>query len=124
MLAFRFVDPKVQYVFVPVGIVSQHHIDGDLTDTAFWPHRNVDVVYKRKRIEWLQRPCAPTIHFFHHAVCNIRNLFMRELETINIFDGGSNVTLAYTACIHGQHIAFNGRYIALIFLYNLWLKLA
>ena len=77
MLAFRFVNPKAQYVFVPVGIVSQHHIDGDLTDTAFCPHRNVDAVYKRKRIEWLQRPCAPAIHFFHDAVRNIRNLFMR-----------------------------------------------
>ena len=49
---------------------------------------------------------------------------MRELETINIFDGSGNVTLAHTACIHGQHLAFNGRYIALMFFYNLRFKLA
>ena len=49
MLAFGFIDPKTQYVFVPIGIVSQHYIDGDLTDTAFCPHRNVDAVYKGKK---------------------------------------------------------------------------
>lgn len=49
---------------------------------------------------------------------------MRELETINVFDSGGYVTLAHTACIHGQHLAFNGRHIALMFLYNLRFKLA
>ena len=57
-------------------------------------------------------------------ICNIRNLFMRELETINVFDGGGNVTLAHPPCIHSQYFAFNRRHIALMFLYNLRFKLA
>lgn len=43
---------------------------------------------------------------------------MRELKTINIFAGSSHVTLAHITCIHGQYVAFHGRYIALMFLYK------
>ena len=31
---------------------------------------------------------------------------------------GSNVVLAHTTCIHGQSVAFHGRFIALMFLYK------
>lgn len=47
---------------------------------------------------------------------------MRELETINVFDSGGYVTLAHTACIHGQHLAFNGRGHIALMLYNLRFK--
>ena len=41
MLAFRFVDPQAQDIFVAVFVITQNDIDSLLVDGSFGPHENV-----------------------------------------------------------------------------------
>lgn len=47
---------------------------------------------------------------------------MRQLEAIDVLDGGGNISLAHTACVHGQYLALDGGDILLVLLDDLWLE--
>ena len=72
----------------------------------------------------LERPVPLRFDLFCAAVRDGRDLLMRHLETVDIFDGRCNVTLAHATGIHRQHLALDGRDIALVLLDDLRLKRA
>ncbi|KQK52786.1 hypothetical protein APV24_00095 [Campylobacter jejuni] len=93
-----------------------------MPDAALRVQRDVQAVDEHERIEWLQRTVSPLLHLLHDAVCDMGNLFVRHLETIDVLDGGGDVMLAHAPSVQGEDLAFDGGDIALVLLDDLRLE--
>ena len=122
MLAFRFVDPQAQDIFVAVFVITQNDIDSLLVDGSFGPHENVNAVYEQERVEWLQRPVLPFMDFIQDAVRDMGDLLMGDGKAIDILNSSGNIPLAHATSVHGQDFSFKGSDIPLMFLNDLRFK--
>lgn len=114
MLALRVANPEAEDILPAVHRISEHRIDGGITDAAFGAHGDVHAIHEGEGVERFQRARLPFLHGFHDVIRDVGNLLGRELEPIDFVDGLGDVALAHAAPVHGNDFVFDFGDVALV----------
>ena len=121
---FRVGHPQAQHVFDSIQAHPQHHVNGAIFDSSLVTHLHKQCIQVQDRIDTLQRPVLPFLHFFDHRVGHLRYQRGADLDSVDVLQVALDFSRRHPTRVHRQDLVIETAEAPLVFAHDLGLKLA